>query len=263
MIARLTRLTRRAREHLTASGPAPAWQRSYAGPACFALFTAGVLTAGYHMTMSYRLPDYQRLAELAADAQRRQTELREQAAELTARVASLETEVAVVRGANRQLMLSEDHRQEDLANLRAEVDFYQRLAEAGGKQSGLAIHSVEILPGFSSRRWRFSVAIIQRLQRAEPTSGTLRLQLEGLHDGQPSTLDWGNLKVSGEPDRLRYSFKYFAQVKGRLLLPADFSPRQLTIILVPDGDDIDGIRRSFPWQEIARAGGNVAETPSS
>ena len=237
---------------------APGWQRHYIGAAGIALVLAGLLTLAWHLTLAYRLPQYEHVAGIAAAAEARQTELRERIARLESRIATLETEVTVVRGANRQLMRTEDQRQQDLASLRAEVDFYQRLAQAGGRQAGLAVHSVEVIPGFSPRRWRFSVALIQRLQRAETTTGRLRVQLEGLRGDQPVTLGWDRLRVSGEPEELTYAFKYFAQVRGRLLLPPDFRPRQFTVILEPDDEDTDGVRRSFPWPDVTEAEGPLA-----
>lgn len=252
MTAWIARLAERLRSRQTGSKHGLAWQQNYAGPALIAVFLAVLLTTAWHMTMAYRLPDYNKLESVAAEAEARQTELRRRATELERELASLETEVAIVRGANRQLMRSEDQRLANLANLQAEVDFYQRLAEAGSRQAGLAIHSVELIPGFSPRRWRFSVAVIQRLQRAETVSGTLGVQLEGLRGDQPMTLDWDQMKVAGEPDQLGFSFKYFAQLQGRILLPADFTPRQFTLILHPE-DGSDTMRRSFPWQDITAA----------
>ncbi|MGY4515189.1 DUF6776 family protein [Lysobacter sp. HA18] len=165
---------------------------------------------------------------------------------LAQRVATLTRSDQVSRDANGRLQSTLADREEQIAQLKADVDFYERLVGATGQRHGLSVHGLHLQrqPGGA---WHFAAVLTQNLDRAAVSTGTLTLAVEGSQQGRLQTLDWATLRqqpqAAGEP----YSFRYFQQIDGDLFLPAGFAPAQVTVRLQPRGGAV--VERALSWAE--------------
>jgi hypothetical protein len=101
--------------------------------------------------------------------------------------------------------------------------------------------------------WHFTATLTQNLNRGAVNRGGLTLSLEGSRDGRLQKLDWARLRQQPQPAPLAYSFKYFQQVEGDILLPAGLQPVRLVVRLQPEGGA--AVEQSFTWAEAtARPG---------
>jgi hypothetical protein len=57
----------------------------------------------------------------------------------------------------------------------------------------------------------------------------MRFAIEGVADGKLQTLDWNQLRQqAGAPDQ-PFSFRYFQQIDGDIILPAGFTPQRVKV----------------------------------
>ena len=159
--------------------------------------------------------------------------------ELNQRQAILERSDQISRTANIELQQALSERDEELSALRANLAFYERVAGADTAQrKGLNVHSVEFKPE-QAGTWRYQVVLTQNLQQGAISSGKLRLAIEGVRDGKLTTIAWDDLHQNKAVPAQDYSFRYFQQLHGSVMLPAGFTPQRVRLSLRGGNADVD------------------------
>lgn len=216
----------------------------------FVLLWALSLAAVYAITHRMTAPglgraeaDLGRLREETQELERRIERLRQRNATLTR---SDETS----RKANHDLQETLAERDRQLADLRNDVAFYERLVGGSAQREGLAVHSLAMKPG-DDGSWRYTLTLTQNLKKATVSKGELTLQVEGVQDGKLGKLAWGELLQASDAKPQAFSFKYFQQLEGSVMLPAGFTPHRVRVSLRSDSGQTE---RVFAWQDTQTAG---------
>ena len=156
----------------------------------------------------------------------------------------------VSRTANRELQETLAERDRELSDLRNDVAFYERLVGGGAQRQGLAVHSLALAAG-KDGSWRYTLTLTQNLKKGTVSKGELTLRVEGTQDGKLSSLAWDELLQSPQAKPQAFSFKYFQQLEGSVMLPAGFTPHRVRVSLRSDGGQTE---RVFPWQDTQTQG---------
>ncbi len=170
--------------------------------------------------------------------------LQVQVDQLEQRAATLSRSDQISRDANRDLQGALAERDEEIAGLRADVAFYERLVGATAQRRGLNVHELRLQPQ-TGQAWHFTATLTQNLNRGAINAGDLRLLVEGTQDGRLKRLEWSDLRQQPAAPGVPYSFKYFQQVEGDLLLPAGFEPVRVIAQLKPGNAPV--VEQSFTW----------------
>lgn len=173
---------------------------------------------------------------------------------LRQQVATLRRSDQISRDANRDLQAALAERDEEIAGLRADVAFYERLVGATSQRRGLTVHALR-MQRRNGHAWHFTSTLTQNLNRGAVSHGRLMLAIEGTQDGRLRRLGWADLRQQPAAPGIEYSFRYFQQVEGDVVLPAGFEPVRVTVRLVPRSGA--AVEESFTWGE-ATANGAVA-----
>ena len=177
-----------------------------------------------------------------ARAQQRRSESLEQ------QVATLSRSDQISRDANRDLQATLSERDEEIAGLRADVAFYERFVGATAQRRGLSVHELTLQPQ-DEQAWHFTATLTQNLNRGAVNAGRLLVSVEGTEAGKLRRLAWSDLRQQPNAPGVPYSFKYFQQVEGDLLLPPGFKPVRVIARVVPQGGA--AVEQSFPWAQAA------------
>jgi hypothetical protein len=180
--------------------------------------------------------------------------LRTRSDKLSQEVSTLRRSDQISREANRDLERTLAERDEEIAGLRADIAFYERFVGATGQRRGLSVHDLDLRLQ-STDAWHFVATLTQNLNRGAINSGRVTLSVEGTRNDRLEKLSWSSLRKLSNAPGVDYSFKYFQQVEGEVILPKDFKPLRVTVRLVPAGGS--AVEQSFPWSDIVRgdAGG--------
>jgi hypothetical protein len=73
--------------------------------------------------------------------------------------------------------------------------------------------------------WHFVATLTQNLNRGAVSTGKLQLSVEASEDGRMRKLAWSELRQQQNAPGVDYSFKYFQQVEGDIVLPPPGSSR--------------------------------------
>lgn len=185
-------------------------------------------------------------------------QLRAQSARLEAleqQVATLTRSDQISRQANIELQGTLAERDEEIASLRSDIAFYERFVGATGQRRGLSVHELKLAPQRDPQLWHFVATLTQNLNRGAVNRGRLTLAVEASDGRRMQRLDWGALRQQANAPGVEYSFKYFQQVEGDIVLPPGVRPVRVVARLVPASGA--PVEQGFTWSE---ASGSVGGT---
>ncbi|RRN59041.1 hypothetical protein EIM48_03095 [Pseudoxanthomonas sp. SGNA-20] len=196
-------------------------------------------------------PGLQQVREGARQARHEAEQLRRQLEELNQRVVTLERSDQISRAANIELQASLAARDEEIAALRTDVAFYERLVGATSQRKGLSVHSIEFAPE-EGGTWRYRAVLTQNLNRGAISQGQMRFTVEGVRDGKLASIGWNELLQRPDAPGQPYSFRYFQELDGSVMLPKDFTPQRVRVLLRGNGG---GAEQTFDWKTAGSGGG--------
>ncbi|MBD9370211.1 DUF6776 family protein [Xanthomonas sp. XNM01] len=183
-------------------------------------------------------------------AEREQARSGRQLDELNQRIATLTRSDQISRAANTELQSSLAERDEEIAALRADVAFYERLVGATAQRKGLNVHAIEFTPE-DAGTWRYRAVLTQNLNRGAISQGQMRFSIEGVRAGKLASIGWNELLQRPDAGGQEYSFRYFQELGGSVMLPKDFTPQRVRVSLRGTGTSAD---QTFDWK-LAGPGG--------
>jgi hypothetical protein len=219
-----------------------------------AVFALALVFGGWGLWRTFSPASSDIRARLAASESAR-ARLQSDYRELQQRVATLGRSDQISRDANRDLQGTLAERDEQIAGLRADVAFYERLVGATAQRRGLSVHALAMQSQSAQPQadsvWHFQSTLTQNLNRGAVSAGRLTLQIEGSNGGKLRTLGWDALRQQDAADGVPYSFKYFQQVEGDVILPDGFNPVRVTVHLQPRSGAV--VEQSFTWAQATGA----------
>jgi hypothetical protein len=167
---------------------------------------------------------------------------------LQQRIAVLERSEQVARAANADLQQVLRDRQEQIWALRADLGFYSRLTGTNARREGLTVQGVHLAAASEGRVYNFTITITQNLKAGQLASGRARASVSGVREGKLATLGWADLASHQDGEGLAFSFKYFQQLKGTLMLPPGFMPNRIRVE-ADAGGEMGRAEQDFAWAE--------------
>lgn len=234
------------RKHRLVVKPHRPWKDglTYAGAAlavatlAWATFEYGRWRAGYDHVAAAR-----EQARLTAELRGAQADN----AALTDRVALLARSSEIDETARAQVKGSITELQDEILELREELAFYRGIV-APDDGGGLRIQSLKLVRGAEDRHWHYRLVLIQSIKRDQRANGAVALTVHGVRAGVAVALPLSEVAAPGAAP-LGYSFKYFQDFEGDLLLPTGFTPGRVEVEVQPRGGG-EVVRRSFEWNTV-------------
>ena len=158
--------------------------------------------------------------------------------------------------ANQSLQATLRANEEEIASLRNDIGFYQRLMAGKAGRKGLSIQSLGLSQIAGARGFNLHATLTQNLRKGELTVGSAEVHIEGMQGGDLLSLDWNQLPDHEPADTLVFSFKYFQQLSGSFLLPEGFMPNRIKLkVSSRQGDDST---LELPWAEALSNGASAS-----
>lgn len=155
----------------------------------------------------------------------------------------------ISRSANNQIQTALAEKDEQIAGLKADLDFYERLVGSSGRRHGLIVHDAEFAPA-SDGAWQYTITLTQNINRGGTTTGQMRFDVEGVSAGKLKTVGWNELLQDPRAPGRKFAFRYFQQLEGAVMLPAGFSPQRVKVSLK---GSFGAVEKSFSWESPAPA----------
>ncbi|MCU0755923.1 MAG: hypothetical protein MUE46_12485 [Xanthomonadales bacterium] len=198
----------------------PRWQL----PVLIAILWTGSLLGLYAYLKQTLVPGFAQLETSLRETRLELARAQTQIDELRLTATRFERAEQIAQEANASLTRQLNDRQDEVAQLRADLSFFQRLLEDNADQRGVAIYSIRLRAAPAPRTYRYVVTLSQNLQMGQVTRGNLRMIVRGVQNGQRRRLSLKELGTSDAVGSVPYEFKYFQQLDGSLVLPEGFVP---------------------------------------
>jgi hypothetical protein len=179
-----------------------------------------------------------------ADEQAKSDELRRQ-------LAIVNTASDIDRATYRQVESTLSDLQAQIQTQEEELVFYRGIVSPTDRVAGLRIQSLEVLPSDGEGRFLLRLLLVQAIVHNRKVSGNVKLQLEGVQDGQMASFDVAELVAPGETYDMAYEFRYFQGLETELALPFGFEPQRVTVEIWPNEARAERINQSFEWPSEA------------
>ena len=199
------------------------------------LYEYGRYQGGFHQQQA-KLIQLQQQEENAA-LRRENQQIHEQNVILT-RGAKIDRE------AYRQLEARVNGLQDELVELKSELDFYRGIVSPGDANHSLEIQRFE-LQAAGEQRYRYTLVLTQVLDNSNWAQGNVEFRVQGNENGEAKTYTLAQL--SEHEGHLSFRYRYFQFFEGELALPEGFEPSKVELEVKPRGRVHRSFSQSFDW----------------
>lgn len=181
---------------------------------------------------------------------------------LRAKIMGLEENVAKLRGQNAilaqaneidrqaydQVGASLKDLQDEILELKQEVDFYRGIVSSSGAE-GLNIQAVTMRRNGETSTYRYKLVLSQFVKTHRLISGGVKMTFFGINGDDQQQLQMEDVRPNAG-DKVRFRFKYFQELEGDIWFPEGFSPLRVEIVADPDGNAMNPVRKMYSWPDI-------------
>lgn len=177
-------------------------------------------------------------------------ELEQKNKELRARFAVLETASKVDKEAYRQVESQLVDLQQQILEQQENIEFYKGIVNENDG-TGLRIQDFRLSPAVGAGKYDLRLVLAQAFRSTRQVSGKVEVVVEGVRAGKAERLGLKELAPeassgAGE-DRLAYSFRYFQDINAELVIPEDFLPERVRVIVHPKEKSSKTVEDIFVW----------------
>ncbi len=222
------------------------WHRFWRG-FYFLLFTAAVAAGCFFGGQ------YASLNELRAlDAERDQLQEQIMAADqeirtFRQRVGVLEKGGEVDREAAEGIRQTVKELKIQIATLEEEVSFYKGIMAPSGQDKGLRISKISIQPLDQASKYRYSIMMTQVADNTSYIKGLAAVNFVGLENGKRKIIPLRELDEQINDLGVKFSFRYFQEVAGEVVMPANFKVEQVQVVLQSSGNKAQRVEETIEW----------------
>jgi len=136
--------------------------------------------------------------------------------------------------------------QAEILEHKEELAFYRGIVSPKDSSSGLYLQNFLLTQNGETRSYRYKVVLTQVLKNSRLINGKVKLQFDGLLEGESKILKLKEVTAKKKKD-LNYRFKYFQNVEGVVEFPEGFSLLRVNVQILPRGRQRDMIEKTIEW----------------
>lgn len=168
--------------------------------------------------------------------------------QLTQRVGVLEKGGEVDRKAADTIRQSVVELKSQITSLEEEVAFYKGIMAPNGNDRGLKVSKVDLVAlSEQENRYRYSIKLMQVVDNSSFISGLAAVNFEGVKDNEPLVLPLRDLDKAVTELGVKFRFRYFQELSGEIVIPSDFSPTHIQIVLQATGSKSQRVEHTVDW----------------
>ena len=128
--------------------------------------------------------------------------------------------------------------------------FYRGIVSPKDGVAGLRIQSLEVVSTDHERRFSLRLVLVQAIVHSRRRSRTVKLQLDGMRDGQNASFDLEDLAAPDGSYDMAYEFRYFQGLETEFVLPVGFEPDRIEVEISPTEPRGEHLTQSFEWSDV-------------
>ena len=146
--------------------------------------------------------------------------------------------------ANQEIRLTIEGLQELNAQLNEEVTFYKGVMAPNFEKKGLRIEKLDITAD-SARSVKYSLLLTQVVDEHDWLQGQVEISVRGQLGVEEKRFALSELDQE-KSDTVRFRFRYFQNINGRMTLPYGFEPLEIMVVAQSSGG-VQRLEKDFDW----------------
>ena len=203
----------------------------------FFMYEFGLSSAGFS-----HIETFQEQNRMTSENQ----QLVEQKKRLSERVAVLEMATKIDREAYGKVEIELVALQARILEQQEDIEFYKGIVDEDDG-TGLRLQDFQISRGFGAHEYALRLVLAQAFRSDRKVAGRVEFVIEGIQSGKAARLGLQEVGAEGTTTALRYSFRYFQELKAAVVLPEDFSPERVLVIVKASGKSSKTVEEFFIW----------------
>ncbi len=202
---------------------------------------------------SYELKQFKLVQETLES---RIAELEQRNEGLVKKNAQITSSSAIERDAYEQAKESLVFLQKEILALKEQLVFYQGIVSPEELALGVNIQSFEMNKKNDLGLYSYKLVLTKRGKSSQYVKGKIDFVLKGQADGEQKDLPMKQVKQQYKEKDTKFSFRYFQVFEGELLVPDNFEPYDIELLVKPTTKKIKNFSENISWTEVLSGGNN-------
>ena len=136
--------------------------------------------------------------------------------------------------------------QEEIFQLRKDLEFYQGIINASGEENSPGVHGIRIKPLTHAHGYRMELIFLYISNTDKLVEGVIDVVLEGILDNVVKRLSLNEISLD-ENQVYTVRFRNFQRFENNFILPANFEPQRVFVTLSINDRNESGFEKVFDW----------------
>lgn len=214
------------------------------------LFVLAVAGGSYCIGVFDSMEKIETLTQTSSRLQAQLDDTEFEKAALAQRVGVLEKGGEVDRKATDSIRQTVKELKAQIATLEEEVAFYKGIMAPSSNDKGLRVSKIDLTPSTDTENgFRYSIMLTQVADNSSYISGLAAVNFVGLRNGERIILPLRDLDSSVTELGVKFRFRYFQEVAGDIVIPANFAPEQVQVVLQSTGSKAQRVEQTIEWPQ--------------
>lgn len=138
-------------------------------------------------------------------------------------------------------------------DLKSDLTFYKNIMAPSETSKGLQVDRFILASGRQARTYRFKLVLTQVGNNKSYISGLVAVNIIGVRDDEKEVIALRDLSQEIEDLGVKFRFRYFQDVEGKLALPTGFEPLEVQVVAQAKGQKSAQAERTFNWNNLTES----------
>lgn len=136
------------------------------------------------------------------------------------------------------------------ADLKSDLTFYKNIMAPSETSKGLQVDRFSLTSDRQTSTYDFKLVLTQVGNNKNYISGVVAVNIIGMRDDEKEVIALRDLSQDIEDLGVKFRFRYFQDVEGKLTLPDDFEPLDVQVVAQAEGRKSAQAERTFNWYDL-------------
>ncbi|RBW51060.1 DUF6776 family protein [Marinobacter sp. F3R11] len=137
-----------------------------------------------------------------------------------------------------------------ISALQSDLTFYKNIMAPSETSKGLQVDRFSLASDRQAGVYSFKLVLTQVGNNKSYISGVVAVNVIGMRDDQKEVIALRDLSQEIQDLGVKFRFRYFQDVEGKLALPDDFEPLEVQVVAQAEGRKSSQAERTFNWGDL-------------
>lgn len=137
-----------------------------------------------------------------------------------------------------------------VGDLKSDLTFYKNIMAPSETSKGLQVDRFSLASDRQAGVYSFKLVLTQVGNNKSYISGVVAVNIIGMRDDEKEIIALRDLSQEIEDLGVKFRFRYFQDVEGKLALPDGFDPLEVQVVAQAEGRKSSQAERTFNWGDL-------------